>query len=115
MAYGSSDPRHSALLALHIPALSSHARVGNTPAPQRATAAVQYITERISANMIKRQCLVDRNPEDMSPWGLYFAYHVCRFHLPSRRTSPASAEIDKSLRDTFVKMDVRWSIAGQSL
>jgi hypothetical protein len=65
--------------------------------------------------MIERQCLVDRNPEDMSPWGLYFAYHICRFHTPHYRTCPISADIVKSLRDTFVTMDVRWSSAGESL
>lgn len=62
--------------------------------------------------MIERQCLIGRNPETMSPWGLYFAYHICRLHMPSRQTCPASAEFVKNLRDTFEAIDVRWSVAG---
>jgi hypothetical protein len=103
----------SALLALHIPAVSSYTRVDDTNVTQRADATVDFITQIISTNMIERECLEVRDPESMSLWGLYFAYHICRLHMPFRKTSSTSAKIFKSLRDTFVKIDLRWRIAGK--
>jgi hypothetical protein len=55
----------SALPALHIPAISSHTRVDDINVTQRADATVNYITQIISSNMIERECLELRDPENM--------------------------------------------------
>jgi hypothetical protein len=110
----SPDPWRSALLALHMPALGHHTRIDNENVSQRADATVKYITQIISTNMIERECLEARDPNGMSLWGLYFAYHICRLHMHSRKTCSRSAEIFKTLRETFVKIDLRWRIAGSS-
>jgi hypothetical protein len=55
------NPQRSDLLAFHMPALDTHARVGTVTASQRANVMVDYITQRISDNMIERQCFVDRD------------------------------------------------------
>jgi hypothetical protein len=55
------NPQGSALLAFNMPALVTHARVGTVTASQRANFMVDYITQRISDNMIERQCFVDRD------------------------------------------------------
>jgi hypothetical protein len=103
LAFVFSNPQRSALLA----------RVGNVTASQCANLMADSITQRISDNMIARQCLVGRDHGSMSPWGLYFAYRICQLHTPSGTTSSTSAEIVKALRDIFVKIDVRWRIAGR--
>lgn len=111
---GCSNAQQSTLLALHLPPLSA-AHTANAPGSQRSTAAIHEITTRIRTKLIGNECLVGREPETMSPWGLYFAYHICRIHLPSRRTSAVSAEVVKSLKDTFTMIDTRWSAAGRLL
>jgi hypothetical protein len=96
-----------------MPVLDTHARVRNVTASRRANVMVDYTAQRISDNIIAHQCFVDCNHESMSPWGLYFAYHMCRLHTPSRITSSTSAETVKALRDVFAKIEVRWRIAAK--
>lgn len=65
-------------------------------------------------NLTEKQCFLGRNPEDLPPWGLYFAYHICLVHIRSTRKTPASSEVVKSLRETFLMIDARWNVAGMS-
>ena len=97
-----------------MPAFGSITHTPNTLPSQRAHTAFQYISEKLNANLIERQCFQGRNPDEMSPWGLYFAYHICRVHMPCRRYSVLSADIVKTIQDIFIKIDARWSVAGES-
>ncbi|KAJ5970091.1 uncharacterized protein N7479_000009 [Penicillium vulpinum] len=107
------DTKLSALVALHTPWLSSNAvQKLDTHRAKRAKAILQQITERISANLMERQCFLGRNPEDMSPWGLYFAYRICGAHMLTSSKAPHSLEIVRSLREGFMSINVRWNVAG---
>ena len=108
---------HSTLVALHYPWLySDSTNQVDIERCDRARAVTQKITQKIRANLIANQCFLGRDPEDMSPWGLFFAYHVCVFHMRvTRGTSSAPAEVVKSLKETFAAIDVRWNAAGTSI
>lgn len=106
----------SALVALYTPWLYSD---GTNPADRdrslRAKLIVQQITEKIATNLVGDQCFLGRNPEDMSPWGLFFAYHVCGAHMHSaHREGSAELEMVRRLKDAFLAIDVRWNVAGMS-
>ena len=81
---------------------------------QRARLVIQQITEKIRTNLVKDQCFLGRDPEDMSPWGLFFAYHVCGVHMHSSRAASEEPGIVKSLKEAFLAIDVRWNAAGTS-
>ena len=105
----------SALAALHAPWFHpDDARVVDTDRSQRARVVFQEINERINTNLVERQCFLGRSPEDMAPWGLFFAYQICGVHMRSGQVTPDSSQIVKSLRETFLAMDVRWNVAGTS-
>ena len=76
---------------------------------------IQQIIERINANLVERQCFLGRSPEDMSPWGLFFAYRISSTHVRSLREISNSSEVVKSLREAFRTIDVRWNVAGSIL
>ncbi|KAL4780858.1 hypothetical protein BJX76DRAFT_364026 [Aspergillus varians] len=82
--------------------------------PQQAKLVLQQITDRISTNLIERQCFIGRDPEDISPWGLYFAYQVCGAHVRLSRESQSQqrVEVARSLREAFLAINVRWHVAG---
>lgn len=103
----------SALVALYTPWLLSDA-VEKIEAyrSRRAKVILQQITERISTNLIERQCFLGRDPEDMSPWGLYFAYRICSAHMRNSSKSAHGLEVVRSLREGFMSIDVRWNVAG---
>ncbi|KOS41574.1 hypothetical protein ACN38_g7561 [Penicillium nordicum] len=104
---------YSALVALYTPWLLSDA-VEEIEAyrSRRAKVILQQITERISTNLIERQCFLGRDPEDMSPWGLYFAYRICSAHMRNSSKSAHGLEVVRSLREGFMSIDVRWNVAG---
>jgi hypothetical protein len=82
---------------------------------QRAGVVVQQVTEKICTNLpVETQCFLGRNPEGMAPWGLFFAYRICGDHMRSSRESSNSSEVLKSLKRTFIAIDVRWNVAGTS-
>nr|UYO77232.1 ACN38 regulatory protein [Trichoderma psychrophilum] len=104
---------YSALLALYTPWLSSDgAKDFNSDCSRQARVVVQQITDRISANLIESQCFVGRDPEDLSPWGLYFAYRICGVHMRPTRRAPHGAEVLRSLREAIQTVRVRWNVAG---
>ncbi|KAF2111959.1 putative fungal-specific transcription factor [Lophiotrema nucula] len=104
---------YSTIIALYAPSLGSQsADSAGKPYLQRANATAEFVTATISVNLIEQQCQIGRNPERMSPWGLFFAYHICRVHLRSRRSSSVSAEIVRSLTHTFQNVATRWNIAS---
>ena len=108
---------HSTLVALHYPWLySDSANQVDKERSHRAKTVIQHITQKISENLIANQCFLGRDPEGMSPWGLFFAYHVCVFHMRiTRGVSNASAKVVKSLKETFAAIDIRWNAAGTSV
>lgn len=109
----SSNTKLSALVALYTPWLSSdRAQEIDTGRSRRAKVILQQITDRISANLIERQCFLDRDPEGMSPWGLYFAYRICGAHMRTSCRTPHGLEVVRSLREGFMAIDVRWNVAG---
>ncbi|KAJ5201073.1 hypothetical protein N7449_005876 [Penicillium cf. viridicatum] len=103
----------SALVALYTPWLSSD-RVQEIDSyrSQRAKVILQQITERINTNLIEQQCFLGRDPEDMSPWGLYFAYRICGAHMRPSSKAPHGLEVVRKLREGFMDIDVRWNVAG---
>ncbi|KAK2594640.1 hypothetical protein QQS21_007616 [Conoideocrella luteorostrata] len=105
---------YSALVALYTPWLSppNQANELDGNRVQRAKAVLQQITERVNANLIERQCFMGRDPEDMSPWGLFFAYTICGAHMRSKRKAPHAVEVIKSLRDGLLAVDTRWKVGG---
>ncbi|OQD61907.1 hypothetical protein PENPOL_c014G02077 [Penicillium polonicum] len=104
---------YSALVALYTPWLSSDAvQKIDSHRSQRAKVILQQITERINANLIERQCFLGRDPEDMSPWGLYFAYRICGAHMRTSSKAPHGLEVARKLREGFMDIDVRWNVAG---
>ncbi|MCJ1385696.1 hypothetical protein MMC17_008819 [Xylographa soralifera] len=104
---------YSALVALYTPWLYSDAvTIADRDRSQRARVIIQQITETICMNLVDHQCFLGRNPEDMSPWGLFFAYHVCGTHMHSIRDASDRPEIVKSLKEAFCAIDVRWNAAG---
>ena len=104
---------YSALVALYTPWLySDGVSIVDRDRSQRARVIIQQITETIRANLVHDQCFLGRNPEDMSPWGLFFAYHVCGTYIHSNRDASNEPEMVKSLKEAFCAIDVRWNAAG---
>ncbi|KAJ5288656.1 hypothetical protein N7478_001686 [Penicillium angulare] len=104
---------YSALVALYTPWLSSNAAEEvESDYSRRGRVVLQQITNQINANLIERQCFLGRDPEDISPWGMYFGYQVCGAHMRSGRKSQQEAEVVKSLREGFVAINMRWGVAG---
>ncbi|KAH8812965.1 putative fungal-specific transcription factor [Xylogone sp. PMI_703] len=104
---------YSALVAMYTPWLYSDSiSIEDKDHSQRARAIIQQITERIGINLVENQCFLGRNPEDMSPWGLFFAYHICKTHICYNREILDASGVVESLKKTFLTIDVRWNVAG---
>ncbi|KUJ08129.1 putative fungal-specific transcription factor, partial [Mollisia scopiformis] len=104
---------YSTLVALYTPQLDSNdPRFVETNSSRRARVGIQQITETIKGNLVDNDCFFGRNPEELSPWGIFFAYHICAIHMRSSRENPASLLIVKSLKETFRAIDIRWNAAG---
>ena len=105
--------KYSALVALHAPWLCSDVTdTFDEDRSQRAKALVQQMAEKIETNLVEKECFLGRCPEDMSPWGLYFAYHICRAQIRSDREISGESELAKVIKETFLTIDVRWNAAG---
>ena len=102
----------SALIALHTPFLSAQ-EIQQSDSHRRKLAkkGLQQITERINANLIERRCFLGRNTEDMSPWGMFFAYRVCVAHLHSTEKPTDAVQLVISLREAFQAISERWGAA----
>ncbi|KAF4225598.1 hypothetical protein CNMCM6457_008020 [Aspergillus fumigatiaffinis] len=104
---------YSALVALYTPWLvPDRAADPHSDRFRRARVVLEQITDRISTNLVERQCFLGRDPEDMSPWGLYFAYRICGAHMRAQRETPHAAAVMQSLREAFSTIKVRWNVAG---
>ena len=56
-----------------------------------------------------------RNPDDMSPWGPFFAYRICAYYISRIGQGTCSSDLDKvakSMRETLSTIDKRWNLAG---
>lgn len=104
----------SALVALYTPYLqiSASTKDSNRAYSQRARDVLHQIVGRINANLVDRQCFLGRDSEDVSPWGLYFAYRVCGMLMRPAEKAPHGAEVLKSLREAFQTISVRWHVAS---
>lgn len=103
----------SALVALYTPYLSSSkTKDSNRNYSRRARDVLYQIIGRISANLVERQCFLGRDPEDVSPWGLYFAYRICGILMRPTEKALHGAEVLKSLREAFQTISVRWNVAS---
>jgi hypothetical protein len=81
-----------------------------------AREVIQQILHKVKTNLVEQKCFLARDPDDISPWGLFFAYRLCVDHIRSgeRASGPDFSEVIKSLKETFVKIDARWNVAGIS-
>lgn len=82
------------------------------PRSQRAKAVIQQIVNEIRTNVLEKRCFLGCQPEDLSPWGLCFAYHVCLAHLRYETKTTEFSELADSLKQTMVQINVRWNAAG---
>ena len=107
----------STLVALHLPILHAQDTDGaSLPHAQLANRVINHITDSLISNKTEGVCpLTSRDPQEMSPWGCFFAYHVCGVHMRVTKTSAVSAEIVKLLKSSFMVIDVRWNVAGMYL
>ena len=106
--------KRSALVALYTPWLySDGASTAEMDRSLRAKVIIQQITEKIATNLVGHQCFLGRNPKNMSPWGLSFAYHICGTHMHSaHREGTVEPEIVKRLKEVLLAIDVRWNVVG---
>jgi hypothetical protein len=101
-------------VALYTPWLSSQNIPGAATArSKRAEVVLAQIIDKVKTNIVERQCFLGRNPEDVSPWGLFFAYRVCAAHIGSFRDTSGLSEVLSNLRDGFQAVDVRWNVEGR--
>ncbi|MCJ1443426.1 MAG: hypothetical protein MMC23_003924 [Stictis urceolatum] len=104
---------YSAIVALHNPWLYPEGPgESDTDRSQRAKVVIQQITETINTNLVERQCFLGQDFEDVSPWGLFFAYHICGYHTRYKRGNAESIMLVKSLRETLLAIDTRWNVVG---
>lgn len=54
--------------------------------------------------------LLGRDPNSISPWALFFGYHMCVEQIRSK--DPSSHDIVVLVRKGFEEADVRWNVAG---
>lgn len=102
--------RHcSALVALHEPYLSLKDGIRS----QRARFVVEGITHTIRTSLLEQQCLVGRDPESVSPWGLFFGYRICVYYACSDQKEAYALQIVDSLKEVFRNIEVRWNAAGK--
>jgi hypothetical protein len=80
----------------------------------RAKVVMQEISGIISRNLIERRCFLGRDPKTMPPWGLFFAYRVCEYHMfHSRGDAGQQSEVVESLQEGLRTINVKWKAAGK--
>ncbi|KIW11718.1 hypothetical protein PV08_11020 [Exophiala spinifera] len=99
------------LVALNEPYLSLNEGIRS----QRAKFVVEAITDTIRTNLLGQQCLIGRDPESVSPWGLFFGYRICVYFVCSEHKDSYDFQIVESLKEVFRNIDVRWNAAGNHL
>ncbi|KAI1880165.1 hypothetical protein JX265_001786 [Neoarthrinium moseri] len=114
---------YSVHVALYPPRLfsPSSAAAGHPVDAERAARGrevMEEITGVVGQNLVERDCFLGRAPAGMSPWGLFFAYRICGYHMRERCRDgagdrPGLAEIVvERLRGGLRAIDVRWNVAG---
>ncbi|KAI7975029.1 hypothetical protein EIK77_001889 [Talaromyces pinophilus] len=109
-----TDNHHSCLVALQNPWLSPPNGI-STERSQHAQEVIQQIIATVKINLTDRNCFMGRNPDDMSPWGLFFAYRICAYYISRIGQGTRSSDLDKvakSMRETLSTIDKRWNLAG---
>lgn len=104
----------STLVALHIPWISSKSS-SETDRSRHAKVVIGQISEELRKNIMDQSCFLDRDPEDLSPWGLFSAYQICRIHAHSLSFyNSDSEEMIQRIKGTFVNINARWKVAGKT-
>lgn len=107
--------RFSTLVALHSPWMhNGTVNAIETEETRRTDALLRDITQKVSVNLAQGECQLGVDIEAMSPWGLFFGYHLCR--ELERRAVECSPEVDalaKTLRTTMLEIDGRWNASGR--
>ena len=105
----------SSIVALFPPSLCYKGSVIlNKQRASRAETVVQEITDTVNENLIRRQCFLGRDPEDLSPWGLYFAYYLCRHYIcHGSKRGAEDWKVVQNLKEGLSAVDVRWNVAGK--
>lgn len=104
---------YSTLVALHAP----HLPLNGTAEPDNersrlAQATIEQIIEKIKEKLVKLRCFILQDHVEISPWALFFAYHVCGMMLSSPRADDLSAEVLRTVLEAFRTIDVRWNAGG---
>lgn len=86
----------------------------NVERSSRAREAIQQILHKVKTNLVEKKCFLARDLDDMSPWGLFFAYRLCVDHIRcgEKSSDPDTSEVIKNLKNTFIIIDSRWNVAG---
>ncbi|MCJ1312282.1 hypothetical protein MMC25_005956 [Agyrium rufum] len=106
---------YSTLVALHLPWFPSRTvGIANPVRSQRARSFIREICDKININLVENRCYVGRDLEDISPWGLSFAYQICVVHVRCPQGLVPLAVFDR-LRDMLIMFDSRWNAAGSYL
>jgi hypothetical protein len=110
----------SALVALYTPTFRlAGTSVSNTEfTPERlsrAFAVCQLVTKRLQIpNFTESICpLTSQTPEEMSPWGCFFAYQVCAVHLRAKQRGGGEEEVVKFFKEAFGVINRGWRAAGE--
>ncbi|PYI01439.1 putative fungal-specific transcription factor [Aspergillus sclerotiicarbonarius CBS 121057] len=104
---------YSTLVALHAPWFSSDcSNAVNAERIRCARSVLEKVTDRIGANLVERQCFLGRDPADLSPWGLFFAYQICGAHMRAPERSAPLLEVVRCLKEGLLAINVRWKAAG---
>ncbi|PVH76679.1 hypothetical protein DL98DRAFT_550977 [Cadophora sp. DSE1049] len=78
----------------------------------RAHKIVYQIISTIRINLLENDCLLGRSPEEIPPWGLFYAYRIVVFHLNSREEDSGIEDVIAVLKEALKKLDARWNAAG---
>lgn len=107
---------YSTLVALYGPLLpSKDDKLVETERYRRGQDVLQQLTDRVKFNLIEKQCFLGRDPENMSPWGLFFTYQIYADLVRSGRDDEDSLNLMRRLKETFLSIDSRWKAAGISI
>ncbi|KIW40304.1 uncharacterized protein PV06_07511 [Exophiala oligosperma] len=86
---------------------------GKSSANAETLFVVEGITHTIRTSLLEQQCLVGRDPESVSPWGLFFGYRICVYYACSDQKEAYALQIVDSLKEVFRNIEVRWNAAGK--
>lgn len=92
----------STLFALHAPFLSTaRLQEADTDCARCTKEMIRRTTEQVHRNVLEQRCFLKRDPEEVSPWSMYFGYQICAVHIRYARAATESAKLVRILRTVF--------------